>query len=196
MRKIWTVLTLVALMLVSYVGTAFALAAADPAPDPSLYELARPVIESILAGRWLEGCALSLVLAAALATRYGGGLPKVGPFLQTGAGKALIVLVGSFGGALVSLGFGAAPSLALAWQALKAAFLAAGGYSMAKSLLVPLLEKLALKAPAKLRFLFDLVLWVFGRSTAIAEAEKAGADAVVAKPSTGIDGVVGKAEEF
>lgn len=161
------------------------------APDESLIALAKPVIDALLSGNPGLAAALALVLAAAVARRYGS---KRFPFLATDAGGALLVLVGSFGGAAATaLTGGAAVSLGLAWKALLVAFAASGGYATVKRLLVtPLLRPLYEKAPAWLKPVLALVLWVFDQPDPVSKAEAAGNAAVAAKPPTGAAGVVGE----
>jgi hypothetical protein len=176
----------VLVFLFSFTGTALA---ADLATDPSVTDLIKPIFEAVKSGNSFLAAAMTLVLLVALARRY--GISRF-PFLGSDAGGAAMTLVGSFGGALsTALLAGSAPSLGLLSTALGIAVAASGGYSMAKRLLVPLLEKLATKCPAWMHPMFDLVLWVFGRSSAIAKAEKAGADALKADPAKGLSAVAG-----
>src|SRR5690606_26496540 len=102
--------------------------------DTALFDLAKPVLDAILAGNPGLASALALVFVAAAARRYGG---KYVPFLKTDAGGALTVLVGAFGGAAAAaLYAGGGWSLGLAWSAFQVAAATAGGYSLVKRLLV------------------------------------------------------------
>lgn len=102
--------------------------------DTSLLELARPVLDAMLASNPGLAAALALVLIAALARRYGA---RAWPWLATDAGGALIVLVGAFGGAAASTLYqGGAWSPTMAWAAFKIAAATGGGYSLVKRLVV------------------------------------------------------------
>lgn len=192
MNKILSVLALVATALLAFTATAGAAGAVAP-EDGSWLDLARPVLDAVLGGHWFLAAALALVLTVGLASKYGA---KRFPVLATGPGKALLVLVGAFGGALATAATAAtAPSLALMWTAAKVAFFAAGGYSLVSSLVGPLVTK----APAWLRPFLDMVLWFFNRkptAAAVAKAEAAGNAAVAAKPSTGVAGFVGEPKDI
>jgi hypothetical protein len=198
--KLPTALAVALVFMLSYVGVAHAADAAEQATgEESLLELAKPVLDALRAGQYPLGAVLALVFAVALARKYGHKLPyvggKVGPFLKTDHGGALLTLLGSFGGAFATaLAAGAAPSLALAWTALGVAVAAAGGYSLIKKLGGPLVNK----APEWMRPLLRLVLFFFDHKSdqALAEAKQAGADAVKAKPSTGTAGVIGEPRDL
>lgn len=170
----------------AFAGTSFASQAGD---GESILDVAKPVLDALLAGQPGLAAALALVLFAAVARRYGTARFT---WLASDAGGAAVVLIGAFGGAAAAaLSGGASWSLALAWAALKNAFLAAGGYSMVKRLLVtPLLKPLRDKLPTWLRPVLDLVLAIF--EPRVAKAAAAGDAAVAAKPSTGAAGVVGE----
>lgn len=170
--------------LVTFAGVAAAQSAAG-GEEATLLDLARPVAEALLSGNPGLAAALALVLAAAIARRYLA--PKV-PFFASDVGGALLVLVGSFGGAAAAaITGGASWSLALAWTALKIATAAAGGYSLAK----PLILWAAEKSPSWLKPVFALVLWVFEKGSPVAKAEAAGAAAVAANPAPGAESITG-----
>lgn len=182
MNRIVTIAALVAVALVSFAATAFAAGAAAPA-DGSWLDLARPVFDAVMSGNYLAASALALVLLVAVARRYGSDRVL---FLGTDAGGALLVLVGAFGGAVASASLGGAPwSVDLMWTAAKVAAGAAGGYSLIKRLVMPLVNK----APAWLRAPLQLILWIFeARQT---KSTAAGAAAVAAKPGAGVKSVTG-----
>jgi hypothetical protein len=187
MRKTFEILFGALVALVAFTATAFAASSAG-AVDESLVELAKPLYAAVMSGQWMLAAAAALVFFVAAARKYAA--PRW-PFLASDAGGVLLVLLGSFGGAAgTALAAGAVPSLAMAWVALGVAVSAAGGYSILKKLAGPLVPK----APMWLQPLFRLVLWFFDHSTepAVAEATKAGNDAVAAKPPTGVAGIVGK----
>lgn len=187
-KSIVSYLSLAVLALVSFTATAFAAGAASP-EDGSLLELAKPVYEAVMGHQWWLAASLALVFLCAAAKKYAPG--KLGDFLRTDHGGALLVLLMSFGGAvstgLLAAGTGAM-TLALAWAALKIALGAAGGYSLIRKLIVnPLLASTWYqeKAPAWFKSIMGLALWAFDKPTPIEKAEKAGSDAVAANPSTG-----------
>jgi hypothetical protein len=190
MKRILSFATLFVIFLAAFAGTAFAAGAVAPA-DGSLLDLARPIFDAVMHGQYWIAASLALVMLTALARKYGTG--KL-PFLATGAGAAILVLVGSFGGALATaLLAGSAISLGLAFTALKVAFAAAGGFSLAKSLVAPLLRKIQAKAPIWAQPIFGILFWAFERPEALATAEAAGAAAVKAAPAKGAAGVLKKA---
>lgn len=160
--KIFAALAAVFALLVCFAGSAFATGQATP-EDGSLLDLARPVYDAVMHGQWWLAAAGALVLVAAAARKY---LAPRYPWASGPAGSALIVLVGSLGGAavtaLVAMGPGAVMSWALAWTALKVAIAAAGGYGLAKALVVdPLLKPWASKAPGWLQAPLKALIWAF-----------------------------------
>lgn len=190
MRKISTfVLTLVVAYL-AFMGAALAGNAVTP-EDGSILDYAKPVFDAIMHGQGWLAAALALVLLVTATKRYSSKIPVIGPkvsaFVNGQYGQPLSVLLLSFGGAVATAlaAGGAVMTAALAWTAFKIAIGAAGGYSLLKALLAPLVAKLGAKAPAWMKPLFDLVLWVFSKPTAIEKAEKAGDEAVASTPTTG-----------
>lgn len=137
----------------------------------------------------------ALVLVVALLRRYGTKIPKVGPYLGTPAGGAVMNLALAFGGTMVAMlsGPGAVFSMAMVWTASKLAIGAAGGYTLVKELVVPWLVKIRDVLPGWAKPLLDVVLWVFNSAgkDVIAGAEKAGNEAVDANPPGGADSIVG-----
>jgi hypothetical protein len=124
--------------------------------------------------------ALVLVLAVALARRYLG--PRW-PFLHTDAGSAVLVLLGSFGGALVTALSGGTPlTPTIAETAAGVAVIAAGGYGMLKNLLVtPVLCRWEAQAGPRTKMLLRCVLWVFCHRT---DGAPCAVPAPTATPST------------
>ncbi len=177
-----TALLALVMLLVSF-GVAAA-AAGQMAPDESLLDLFRPVIDAAVNGHPYLAAALALVFGAAVARRYGG---RYWGFLNTPVGSALTVLVGAFGGAAAVPLATASLSTAIVWNACKVAFYAAGGYSLAK----PLLRYLSAVAPAWMQPMLSLVMWVFDKPDKVAGAVAAGQAAVTAKPPTGLHGMTG-----
>lgn len=177
------------LMLAAYAGTALAAGAASP-DGGSLFDLLAPVLDALTSGRWLLGSALALALTAGLAAKYGSSRF---PFLGTGPGRALLVLVGSFGGAVgAAVKAGVMPGLSLFSSAFGVALVAAGGYSLTKTLIGPLVPKL----PKWLQPIANAVLWFFEHRNPGADAKAAGDSAVKEHPATGAAGVVGKPREL
>ncbi len=191
MKKTLSILALVALTLVSFTAAAFAAGAVVP-EDGSLLDLAKPVYEAVMHGQWWLGASLALVLCVGLFKRYAPA--KAQEWAHSDVGGSILVLAGSFGGALAT-GLVAAGTNALtpglAWMALKVALAAAGGYSLIKKLLGPLVAK----APAWMQPILGMLMWVFDSKPAITKAEEAGKEAVEAKPAAGIEGVVGSSTE-
>jgi hypothetical protein len=189
MRKLLTSLGIIALGFFAFTATAAAAGEISP-EDGSLLDLARPVYDAVVHGQYWLGASLALVLAVAAFRKYAPG--KAGAWARTDVGGSLLVLAASFGGAAAT-GLLAAGTNAmtgeLAWTALKVALAAAGGYSLAKKLLAPVLRKIADKAPPWMKPLFAMLLWSF--ETPIAKAETAGDVAVAENPPTGTDGATG-----
>jgi hypothetical protein len=184
--RAWTVLMTVLVTLAAFAGTAFA-ADAVTSEDGSLIDLAKPVLDAVVGGNYALAAVLAVVFFVALASKYG---KSAWPFLGTGAGKAVLTLVGAFVGAVataVAAGGFAAVTAGVLWTALGVAVSAAGGYALAKELLGPLVPRL----PAWAQPLARLVLALFDRKGAATKATEAGATAVADKPSTGIAGVLG-----
>ncbi len=157
-------------------------------------ELLAPVFDAFKGGDYALGTVLGIVALVALATRY--VKPHV-KFLQGDAGTSLLVLLGSGAIAMLSpLAGGAAMSFGLLWMGVKTGALAAGGFKMAKELIAkPLLKLLKRFAPKWSKPLIMLLEWVFGTKATV-KAEKAGTEAVAAKPSTGAAGVVGSPNDL
>jgi hypothetical protein len=195
MNRILSLLVLPAAFVAGFAGVALAAGVAE-IPEESLGELLRPIIDAVLAGDyWLAGAA-ALIFATTAAYRY---LPRLSPrfaFVASTPGKALTLLLVSYGGALAASLVGAATmSPALAFAALKVALAAAGGYSVAKAVVYPLLAWLETKAPGWMAPVISVLLWAFRSGDPDAAAEKAGDEAVDADPPDGTAGIVGKPTE-
>lgn len=189
---------LVAIGLATFAGVSHAAALADGGEGGSLgslLDLGKPVLDALMGGKPGLAAALTLVLAAGVAQRYAG---RRFAFFNGSLGRALIVLVGAFGGAAAAaLTGGASWSLDLAWRAIGIATTAAGGYSLIKAILVePFLLKLVDKAPSWLQPILRLALSLFAAPDPVAKAVAAGNAAVAAKPSAGAAAVTGKAQEI
>lgn len=144
--------------------------------DGSLIDLLQPVLAAFESGSYLYAGSLALVLAVALARRYGE--PQY-PWLGTKAGSAILTLVGSFGASMSAALMGDGSfSWLMVWHSLEIAFGAAGGYALVKALVVePYLVRLADKGPAWLHSPMHLILWIFQETgkapTATQQATKA-----------------------
>lgn len=206
LARIGAVLGLTMILLISFRAVSFAAGGAMPDDNGSLLEQARPIFDTIMAGHYLAGAAFALALAVALAKRWAPG--KAGAFLHTDVGGTLATLVMSFfGAAATSLaaykGF-AGFSPAMLVTSAKVAAMAAGGYALIKKLIVEPFRASSwyAKSPAWVKAGLQLVMWLFDKRAAqaevIADAEKAGEDAVKANPSGGTDSPsnLGKPDTF
>jgi hypothetical protein len=174
----------------AFMGTSYASNVMQGTVENPL-DYVRPLYDAIVSGNYWLAAALALIVVVALARRYIA--PHV-PFLQTKLGIALMVLFGSFGGALATaITAGATPGFALVYPALAIAATAAGGYTLLKELLAPVLEKLKAKSPKWLHPVFDLVLWVFTTKERVKEAGDA---AVKKNPPSGTAGIVGNPRDI
>lgn len=156
----------------------FATAAGDLLADPlvDLAGFARLLMQAAQDRNWALLISLALIGAVAAVRHLLG--QKV-PFLKTDLGGTLLVLVmGTAGGVATALLAGTAFSWALIPAAAGVAFTAAGGYTMLRRLVLPLLTKALQKAGLK--------------ADPVAEAEKAGESAVAEKPAGGIAGILEK----
>ena len=192
MKKIYTTMALTAITLVSFTAAALAAGAVVPA-DGSLIDLFKPIYEAMMGRHWWLGGSLTLVFCVAVFKKCAPA--KWQEWSNGDVGGAVLVLVGSFGGALATglLAIGTdAVTLALAWTALKVALGAAGGYSLIKKLLGPI----AAKAPLWMQPVLNVLLWMFNSSPAIVKAEEAGKAAVAAAPGAGVVVIVGEFTEI
>lgn len=196
MNRIYTYVIALLTVFVAFSATAFAATKVAP-NEGSILDLAKPVFEAVMGGQWWLAASLALVFAVAAFKRYAGSVPKYGPKLEEFAnsehGAPLLVLIGSYGGALATGLLAAGTNsltLALAWTAFQVALGAAGGYTLVKKLAIPVLRKIANKAPSWMKPLFSLLFWAFEKPTPTETAEQAGDDAVKVSPATGVDGVV------
>lgn len=198
-KKILAFLSVPALLLLCFKGTSFA-AGEVAGEDGSLPDLLRPIWDAATGGHWWLSASLALVAAVTLFKKYAPG--KLGAWAHTNAGASVLVLVGSFGGALATglLTSGTdAISMALVMPALKVAFGAAGGYALVKNLVVDPLVKSEWyqnKAPTWLKGAMGIVTWMFSKSSVAKDAVKAGDAAVLDKPAAGADGVVDQPKDL
>jgi hypothetical protein len=192
MKKLTTALLFTAIAYFSFIGVALAQGAVMP-NDGSLLDLLRPVYEAIVGGQWWIAAMSGIILATTAAKRYLPG--KLGAWVNGEYGQPLTVLILSFAGAgltaLIAAGPGAVMSLSLAWLALKVAVVSAGGYTMLKQLIAPLIQKLADVSPSGLKPIFSILLWAFSKRDAIQTAETVGGAAVAANPAAGVGNSAG-----
>lgn len=187
-----TAVLVVLVVLLSFTATTFAANGAEAA-GASLLDLLRPVVDAVLGGQYMLAGALALVGAVAAARRYAPW-----EWTRSDWGAPVLVLAGSFGATLsATIAAGATPNLETFKTAIGVAVGAAGGWKLAKELLVPVLRRVQDKLPARLRPLMTVLLWVFENPGAarIAKAEAAGAAAVKAHPAPGVSAVVGKVKD-
>lgn len=183
MKKLVHVSVLALVMLAAFAGTALAASAFAPS-DGTWLDALKPVFDAVVGGNYFAAAALALVAAVALISKFG----KVRfPWLASGPAKAALVLVGSFGGALGTAALGGASfSVALLWTAVKVAIAASGGYSLLKEILGAVAPHL----PKWMQPIVSLVRSLFDRPDPAVQVTEVGEAAVVAKPSTGIAGVI------
>ncbi len=192
-RKFLTAIVWFGFVLLGFAGAATAAQLVDPNGDGSgVVEFVRPLYEAVLGGRWAFAACIGLVLLTTLARRYGS---RYVPWLAGSEGGAVLLLAGSFGGALATaLGAAQWPTSGMLWTALTVAVSAAGGYTLVKALAVPLLERIAPSLPAPLRALVTLLIKVISTgigTSPVIKAELEAAKAVKQNPGKGLAGVVG-----
>lgn len=168
-----------------FTGVAVAAGAAE-ASDGSLMDLFTPVVDAFRGGDYPFAAAVMLVFLVAVTKKYGGNRF---PFLASGKGNALLVLLGSFGGAMATALAGEGTlSGHVAWTATGIAVAAAGGYSLIKTLIVEPLQDsdwYKNKAPGWVKSALSFALWIFNKPSPVATAEAAGQAAVDKDPPTG-----------
>lgn len=173
-------LTFFSFSCLSFFGTHTALAQSNG----ELGELARPVLDAVMDGRYMYGFALALVLCVALIRRFGGAR---WPILASTEVAPLLILAAAFGGALATAtSAGEVVTGSVLYAALRVAVTAAGSYAILK----PLILKLQDKAPSWLDPLFVLLDVIFdskakAKEATIKKAEKAGDAAVKKSPAKG-----------
>ena len=184
MKKIIPVVTTALAFVVAFTATAHAAAAVEPTGG-TLLNLLTPIYQAFLAGHDMLAGALALVCAVALVRRYGTASL---PWLSTDAGSASLVMIGSFGTAMVAtLATGTAATWTMAYHALALAFVSMGGYTALKKLVIePYVTYLAVKGPTWIHAPADFVLWAFqmARPDVVAPAAPVATPAVPATPSS------------
>lgn len=179
MRKVTVYVTTVLAFLTTFAVAAHASGGGSVGLDTALSDLAKLVVDGFKSGAYGEAAVLSVLLAVAALRKFGGMLH---PKLASGAAATVYVLVGTFAAGLAVNGL----SWSAAWDAVKMAGAAAGGYSLVEQLARLLLkwEKL----PGWARKLVELGAWIFKpRGEAeIKKAEAAGDKAVAENPGKGL----------
>lgn len=206
MRRVFIPLLLALVALLGMNAGAYASTQATP-ENGSLLDFAQPVFDAIMAGQYLAAAGFALVLTVAAVKHYAGS-GRFGKFVHSDPGGVLTTFAMSFFGAFATAAAATGSGWSgLTFEVLKASwvvsFAAILGYVGVKKLVLPLLQPLLQplmdKAPSWMQPFFKIVLWAFDRKlgTAKTEAEvaKDGQDAVDAKPSTGVDGVLGTPTE-
>ncbi len=196
-NRLFATLSLVGLLLLSFVATAFAAGEVTP-DDGSLLDLARPVFDAVMHGQYWAGAALAVVMLCAVTRRYmpeawksGAKGDVIGTALAFGMASA-----GALGTGLLAQGTNAL-TMALAIAALKIGAVAVGGYTVLHKLASALVATAWFqeKAPAWLKTGVGFALMMFG-SRAIEKAEAAGEAAVAANPAGGANAVTGDPDTF
>lgn len=183
MKKALSLIMLCAIFVASFAGAAWASAGGTVGDGSAVGDMLRAVIDAFANGHATEGAFLALVLVVAVARKWG---VKRFPFLATGEGAILLVLVASFATAMAASAAGAGVSWAAAYGALKIAAGAAGGYKIVRVVGGLIMRKVSM--PAWLKSAIGSALWLFEKpgAKAIADAEKAGDDAVRKNPAPGV----------
>lgn len=138
--------------------TAYAASGGD---DP-LFDLARAVFLAIT-GRDYEAIGItSLALMTALLVKFGS---RISPWFDRGYGRALILIMSGYSTAFTAAAAAGAP---ITWSffgaTTKVVILAAGGYGLAKALIIePLRPYMETRAPSWLRTIFHGVSWIFDK---------------------------------
>ena len=188
---------LAAFFVLVFSAAAYAQAAVLPS-DTSVVDLLEPVYRAFAGGTYAYAASLLVIAMVALAKRY---LTGTWPWLASDAGGALLALLAAGSGAMATALAvkGAVITLALVKSSVIVGVTAAGGYAVLKALVVdPFLRPLEAMAPTWLKPAFAILLWVFDKGPAAAQAEAqakataAAAAAVAASPAEGTAAVVGK----
>lgn len=196
LSRLWMPISIALLLLCSFVGTALAATQAT-GEDQSLLDLARPVLDAIVAGQYWIAAALAVVLLTAAAAKY---LPDAygGKYVRSSLGKMATAALMSFAGGVATwmTAHGVSvPSAATFAAAGHVALAAIGGWMILHKLATELTATkwYAGKAPAWLKALLAFVLSIVGSSAAVkAKAEAAGEAAVAANPAPGTTPTAGE----
>ena len=132
----------------------------------------------------------SLILVALVSLARKQGVKKL-PWLGTKAGGHVLTYAMSLAVSLAAtFSGGVGFSLGVLYASAKVAFLASGGYTLAKDLLLPLLSKVV---PA---WALKPVEMILDNTFIKAKAEEAGLRAVKENPGEGVSELVGEPESF
>jgi hypothetical protein len=153
-------------LILSFALTSTAFAAAGE------FELARPILDAVMSGDYIWAATAAIVLGVALMRKFGA---KAWPPLGSGKAAAIMVVVGSFAGAVLNaLTAGEGLSWEVLLTALKVAIFSGGAVALAKEL-----------SPMWLRPVLDTLLGSDSADTRLRDAERAGLDAMKSNPSDG-----------
>lgn len=157
MNKPAKIALLILTFLAAFTGTALAAEAATGA-DGSLLDLLRPVYQAFSGGHYAYAASLGIIVVVALIKRE-----SQSAWLHTDVGGSLLTLVAaaSTASAAALATPGAHLTLSLIESSLLVGVGAAGGYSMLKRLLAPLVLKLQARLPSWAQGSCRVVLWVF-----------------------------------
>lgn len=181
---------LVLVMLMSFTATSWAAGTAT-GDDFSAIDLLRPIWDAFRGGHQVAAGALAVVALIALAKRYAGKLsPKLEAFLHGDAGGTIATFLAATAGSVAAATSGDAPwAWSIMWTAGGIGIAAIGGYVALRRLVIDPIKasKWYANAPAWAKLALGVLFWIADKPDAIAEAEKAGADAVKANPAPGTD---------
>lgn len=159
----------------------------------TVVDLASAILKAVQGGNYVLAAALALVVTVGLVRQF-----SPWSWVRTDLGASLLLFGASFGGALATTAASwTAPTWALVYAAFKVGYLAAGGFTVLKKLVLPLLGVLSnkvewLKKPLEL--VTKIISTGIGTSP-IRKAELAGQTAVKSKPGVGISGVIGEPKD-
>lgn len=106
----------------------------DPSNDPVAF--IGLLVDAAQGGHWRLAAALLLIGLIYLLRRYGGRVPRLGPWMQTDRGGAIMALVMGVGGGLAAALFSGRPiTIYLIVDAISVGLTAAGGWAIGKKIL-------------------------------------------------------------
>lgn len=201
MRLNRIVLSFTLAFLAAFSVVAFAASTVNP-ESTSLPDLLLPVYQAFARGEHLYAGMLALIAAVAILKRYAPDWKGISGFVHGDFGGALLTLVASFAGGMITAGVG--EGTPVSWLMVKTATSIAIGaigiyVGFKKLVLVPFLLPLAAKH-TWLQPILNLVIWIFEKPAktpdeVIKDAEDAGQKAVDANPAGGTKSIVGDVRE-
>lgn len=157
-------------------------------------DLIRPLLDALLAGRYVLVLALLVIVATGLIRKVGAATSWV----HTTWGGTLLALATSTATAITVTMASADVVLTatLLWSCLMVGVSVAGGYVVIKNLLVdPILRPLALKAPAWAQPIFMVIFYIFDKPNPVVDVLNAGGVALIAVPGEGVTVITGAKAE-